>query len=281
MTVLVVGSGGQLGRALGALVPDARFVDYPAVDLIDRDSVGRLDWSGVTAIINAAAWTAVDAAEEADKLPAVWAVNATGVLHLAEHARRLDVPLVHVSTDYVFRGDACAPIPVDAPLEPQGAYGATKAAGEMAAHLSPRHYVVRTSWVFGDGPNFVRTMRRLADRPELTVVDDQVGRPTYAVDLGQALLALLDLQAPYGTYHATGAGDVVSWAEFAAAILTGTGCRVRPVSTTQYLQTSPQAAPRPAYSALDLSRLNAVGHAMRDWREALAEYLRIEDGRSS
>jgi dTDP-4-dehydrorhamnose reductase len=278
VTLLVVGSGGQLGRALRDLRPDARFLDYPEVDLASRESVAGLDWDGVTAIVNAAAWTAVDAAEDAERLGTAWDVNATGVFHLAQHARRLDVPLVHVSTDYVFRGDATAPIGVDAVLDPQGAYGATKAAGEMAAHLARRHYVVRTSWVFGDGPNFVRTMRRLAaDREELTVVGDQLGRPTYAVDLAGALLALLDGGAPYGTYHCTGAGDVVSWADFAAEVLRGGACRVVPVSTQEYLQKAPQAAPRPAYSALDLTKLESVGVRMRDWREALAEYLRKED----
>lgn len=282
MTTLVVGAGGQLGRALQQLRPQGHFVDVPEVDLTSSASVAALPWDDVRAVVNAAAWTAVDPAEDLDRLPTVWDVNATGVFHLAWHARRLDLPLVHVSTDYVFRGDHRSPVPVDAPLDPQGAYGATKAAGEMAAHLAVRHYVVRTSWLFGDGPNFVRTMRRLAaSRDEVTVVDDQLGRPTYAVDLAAALLALLDGHAPYGTYHATGSGDVISWADLAAAAVRGTGCRVRPVSTAEYLaatpKAAPQPAPRPAYSALDLSALEAVGVQMRDWRAALAEYLRLED----
>lgn len=280
MTLLVVGANGQLGRALQRLRPDALFVDVPEVDLTVRESVAALPWQQTSAVVNAAAWTAVDAAEDADRLPLAWAVNATGVLHLAKHARTHDVPLVQVSTDYVFAGDHTAPIPVDAPLAPQGAYGATKAAGEMAAHLAARHYVVRTSWLFGDGPNFVRTMRRLGgERDEVTVVGDQLGRPTYAVDLAGALLALLDRDAPYGTYHATGSGDVVSWAQFAEQALDGIDCRVTPVTTEQYLQRAPQAAPRPAYSALDLAALDAVGVAMRDWREALAEYLAEEAAR--
>lgn len=279
MTTLVVGAGGQLGRALRGVTPDARFVGVPDVDITSTDSLEALDWSGVTAIVNAAAWTAVDAAEDLERLPTVWAVNATGVFHLAVTARRLDIPLVHVSTDYVFRGDHTAPISVDAPLDPAGAYGATKAAGEMAAHVAPRHYVVRTSWVYGDGPNFVRTMRRLAGtRDELTVVDDQLGRPTYAVDLAQALMALLDRQAPYGTYHATGDGEVVSWASFAAAALHDSPCRVRPVTTQEYLAANPASAPRPSYGALDLSGTEAVGIQMRDWREALVEYLAAEQG---
>lgn len=277
MTALVTGGNGQLGRALQTLAPDARFTDVAELDILDREALSALDWSGVTAIINAAAWTAVDAAEDPDKLLTAWDVNVTGVANLAWHARRLDVPLVHISTDYVFRGDQRAPIPVDAPLEPQGVYGLTKAAGEMAARLAPRHYVVRTSWLFGNGPNFVRTMRRLAtQRSEVSVVDDQLGRPTYAVDLARAVLALLEAPAPTGTYHATGAGDVVSWADVAAAALEGTGCSVRRVSTSEYSATAPQAAARPAYSALDLSSLTAAGIDMRDWRGALAEYLEQE-----
>jgi dTDP-4-dehydrorhamnose reductase len=278
MTALVVGADGQLGRALQGLLPDARFFGRTDVDITSRASVAALPWDGVSAVYNAAAWTAVDAAEDTDRLPDVWDVNATGVLHLAVAARRCDVPLVQVSTDYVFAGNHTSPIPVDAPLDPLGAYGTTKAAGELAARVAGKRYVVRTGWVFGDGPNFVRTMRRLAaDRDELTVVDDQLGRPTYAVDLAAALVQLVQQQAPYGTYHLTGAGDVVSWAGFAREILAGTRCRVTPVSTAQYLAKANQAAPRPAYSALDLSATEAAGIPVRDWREALAEYLAKED----
>lgn len=277
MTALVLGGNGQLGRALQALLPDGRFLDVPDVDITSPASLDGLDWDGVTAIINAAAWTAVDAAEDPAKLPVVWDVNATGVFHLACQARRRDLPLVHLSSDYVFRGDHTSPIPIDAPLDPQGSYGATKAAGELAAHVAPRHYVVRTSWVFGDGHNFVRTMRRVAaDRDEVTVVDDQLGRPTYAGDLATALLALLDGQAPYGTYHATGGGEVTSWAGFATEVLRDSPCAVRPISTAEYLTGAPASAPRPSYSALDLSKLAGVGIEMRDWREGLADYLALE-----
>jgi dTDP-4-dehydrorhamnose reductase len=274
MTALVVGAGGQLGKALRPLLPQGRFVDYPEVDLGSRRSVDALDWTGISAVINAAAWTNVDGAEDLDHLPTVWAVNATGVFHLAWHARRLDIPLVHVSTDYVFRGDATEPIGVDAPIDPQSAYGVTKAAGELAARLAPKHYVVRTSWLFGDGPNFVRTMLRLAEtREQVRVVDDQFGRPTYAPDLAEVLLGLLDGPAPYGTYHASNVGEVVSWAQFAAAVLADTPCRVVPVTTPEYLATASQSASRPGYSALDVSRAEQAGVALRDWREALRDYL--------
>lgn len=272
MTILVTGAGGQLGRALAAQVPDARAVTSAELDITSREALAAFGWTGITAIVNAAAWTAVDQAEDGASTLAAWDVNASGVANLAWHARRLDVPLVHVSTDYVF-GDGEGFLAVDHPVDPQGVYGITKAAGELAARLSPRYYVVRTSWVFGDGPNFVRTMLRLgSERDELTVVDDQYGRPTYAPDLAAALLGLLASGAPAGTYHATGAGDVVSWADFAAAILEGTTCKVRPISSAEYAR-GKAVAPRPANSALDLSALEAAGVTMRDWRLALAEYL--------
>lgn len=271
MTALVTGASGQLGRALRPLLPLAAFHDVE-LDITDRAALAAHDWTGITAIVNAAAWTAVDAAEQADRLLTAWDVNVNGVANLAWHARRLDVPLVHVSTDYVFRGDHVGDAPVDARTDPQGMYGIAKAASEMAARIAPRHFVVRTSWVFGDGPNFVRTMRRLAaDRPQLTVVDDQHGRPTYAVDLAAALVRLLGGDLPPGTYHATGGGPVVSWAGFARAILADTGCEVVPVSTEQYRGNAAATAPRPANSALEPGPL-----PMRDWREALSEYLAKE-----
>ena len=268
MTVLVTGAHGQLGRALRPLLPDAAFFDRE-LDITDRAALERHDWTGTTAIVNAAAWTAVDAAEQPETLLAAWDVNVTGVAHLAFHARRLGVPFVHVSTDYVFRGDHEGDAPVDATLDPQGMYGTAKAASEHAARIAPQHYVVRTSWVFGDGPNFVRTMRRLAEtRDQLTVVDDQHGRPTYAVDLAAALVRLLDGDLPPGTYHATGGGPVVSWAGFAREVLADTACEVVPVTTEQYRAGAPATAPRPANSALEAGPL-----VMRDWREALKEYL--------
>jgi len=282
VSVLVTGASGQLGRALRPLLPQGRFAGADELDVTDRSALDALDWGGVTAVVNAAAWTSVDAAEDPAHTLAAWDVNVSGVASLAWHARRLDVPLVHVSTDYVFSGEHDAPIAVGTALDPRSVYGITKAASEMAARLAPRHYVVRTSWLYGDGPNFVRTMLRLArQRDEVKVVDDQRGRPTYAVDLAAALVALLEQAVPPGTYHATGAGDVASWAEVAALALDGSGCRVVPVSTGDYLAVAPQAAPRPAYSALELGPPEVVRAPMRDWRTALAEYLVVERERGA
>jgi len=282
VSVLVTGASGQLGRALRPLLPHGRFAGADELDVTDRSALDALDWGGVTAVVNAAAWTSVDAAEDPAHTLAAWDVNVSGVASLAWHARRLDVPLVHVSTDYVFSGEHDAPIAVGTALDPRSVYGITKAASEMAARLAPRHYVVRTSWLYGDGPNFVRTMLRLArQRDEVKVVDDQRGRPTYAVDLAAALVALLEQAVPPGTYHATGAGDVASWADVAALALDGSGCRVVPVSTGDYLAVAPQAAPRPAYSALELGPPEVVRAPMRDWRTALAEYLVVERERGA
>jgi dTDP-4-dehydrorhamnose reductase len=276
---LITGATGQLGRALGERLPEARLVGSSDLDITDRDALAALDWTGITAIINAAAWTAVDKAEEPDSMLRAWEVNATGVANLAWHARRLGIPLVHVSTDYVFQTAMTGPVPVELAPDPRGVYGITKAAGELAARLAATYYVVRTGWVFGDGPNFVRTMLRLgADRDEVSVVDDQFGRPTYAADLADVLITLLDRSCPSGTYQATGSGDVVSWADFAAAVLEGTGCKVRPISSEEYARDRPNVAPRPSNSALDLSALEAVGITTRDWRVALAEYLAAEKG---
>jgi dTDP-4-dehydrorhamnose reductase len=274
---LITGATGQLGRALGVRLPDARLVGSADLDITDRVALASFDWTGITAIINAAAWTAVDKAEEPDSTLRAWEVNATGVANLAWHARRLGIPLVHVSTDYVFQSAIAGPVPVELAPDPRGVYGITKAAGELAALLAPTYYVVRTGWVFGDGPNFVRTMLRLgADRDEISVVDDQFGRPTYAADLAEVLIALLDRGCPPGTYQATGSGAVVSWADFAATILEGTGCKVRPISSEEYARNRPNVAPRPSNSALDLAALEAVGITTRDWRVALAEYLAAE-----
>lgn len=265
MTILVTGAGGQLGRAMRALLPDARFAASSEVDITDLSAV-RSAVDRATGVINAAAFTAVDAAEDPQNVERAFAVNATGVAHLAHACRQRDIPLIHLSTDYVLAGTHAGDAPRDAPLQPAGVYAASKAAGELAARLAPRHHVVRTSWVFGDGPNFVRTMLRLAgERTELTVVADQVGRPTYAPDLAAAVTALLDSTA-YGLHHATGGGEPVSWADFARVILADSDVRVRDTTTEAY----GAPAPRPANSAL------ACDLVLRDWREALADYLALE-----
>ncbi len=277
MTAVIVGANGQLGRALRVQFPDAVALGRDHLDVSDGEAVARYDWSGVDVVLNAAAWTAVDAAEDAGNHAAVRAANVEAVGHLAEAAERHGLTLVHISSEYVFDGRHEGPIPEDLPPSPLSVYGRSKADGDRAAARIERHYLVRTTWVVGDGGNFVRTMASLADRGvSPSVVDDQIGRPTFTADLAAGIRHLLEREAPFGTYNLTCAGDPVSWARLAAAVFQARGRSaddVRPVSTADYFADKPQAAPRPLNSVLDLSKIVATGFRPRDWRDGLREYL--------
>jgi dTDP-4-dehydrorhamnose 3,5-epimerase len=185
---------------------------------------------------------------------------------------------VHLSTEYVFDGRSAQPYPEDAPVAPLSVYGASKAAGDLAVQTHPRHYLVRPSWVVGDGHNFVRTMLRLAGKGvEPSVVADQVGRLTFAADLAAAIVHLVASGAPYGTYNVTGDGEPASWADVARATfaLAGHGdLRVTDTTTVAYFADKPHAARRPLNSVLDLSRAAAAGVELPDWRDRLADYVR-------
>lgn len=272
---LVLGASGQLGRALQAELPQARFLTRDDFDLADPDAAARIDWAEVGAVVNAAAYTAVDEAETAAGRRQAWAVNALGVSRLVEAIRRHRTTLVHFSSDYVFDG-TCEPHAEDEPLSPLGVYGQTKAAGDLAVMSLPRHYLVRTSWVVGHGANFVRTMASLADRgvsPD--VVDDQHGRLTFVEDLARATDFLLGTSAPFGTYNLSCGGAPASWADIARTVFAARGRDpgdVQGVSTAQYAE-GRTMAPRPARSTLDLHKLTRRGFAVTDMEVALAAYL--------
>lgn len=278
MNVTILGAGGQLGRALTALLPDATALHRADLDATDAAAVAAHDWSGVDVLINAAAYTAVDQAETPEGRVAAWTANATAVIHLAAAANAHDLLLVHVSTEYVFDGTAAGLILEDAPLCPLGAYGASKAAGEIAASFAARHLIVRTTWVVGDGGNFVRTMLGLAARGvSPTVVDDQIGRLTLAADLAAGIVALLD--APSGVYHLTNSGEPASWADVARATLALAGrdpADVTGTTTAAYFADKPHAAPRPLNSVLDLTKAAAAGVVLPPWRDGLADYVKQE-----
>lgn len=277
MKVLVTGSNGQLGRALQPLLPKGVFTDSGQLDIANSDAVDNFNWTGVQAIINAAAYTNVDGAEQDQQT--AHKVNADGVANLARIATKHSIPLVQVSTDYVFDGTSTTPYQTDSPINPKSVYGSTKAAGEQAAAQTTQHHIVRTSWVYGDGSNFVRTMLRLGrERDHITVVGDQIGRPTNANDLANVLVKLLQIKAPPGIYHATNAGEPISWADFATEIfkLAKINCVVEPITTSQYLEGKIGIAPRPAYSVLALDSLTVAGITMPDWRESLQNYLNKE-----
>lgn len=271
---LVTGGGGQLARALASTFPAAHVVGRHQLDITDAAAVAGWPWHEYDVVVNAAAFTHVDDAESPEGRRSAWAVNATGVEHLTAAARAHRLTLVHVSTDYVFDGTIREHTIDEAP-SPLGVYGQSKAAGELAARSVPTHYLVRTSWVVGDGPNFVRTMQRLAaDGVSPEVVDDQVGRLTFAEELARAVRHLLDTSAPYGTYHVTNGGEPMSWADVAAEVFRLAGrdpADVRRVSTEEWERDHP-GAPRPADSTLDLSTLRATGFEPADAREALRAY---------
>ena len=285
---LVTGANGQLGRAVRALAearPDADTFDYCDIDTFDFSDPAqydRYDWSLYGAVINCGAYTAVDAAETPEGRAAAWRANAAGPALLARTCAEHGITLVHVSSDYVFDGTRELHDEGE-PLSPLSVYGQSKAAGDLAVAGCPAHYVLRSSWVIGDGRNFVRTMWGLSDRvaagelDRVTVVDDQEGRLTFADQMAAAIMHLLDGRASYGTYDCTGSGAVRTWADVARATFdaaNGNGDAVVPVSTAEYYAgAAGPVAPRPAHSALDLSKLEATGFTPRDWEDELAEYL--------
>jgi dTDP-4-dehydrorhamnose reductase len=287
--VLVIGRSGQLATSLagtgwpaGTAVACRGHGDFDLTDPASTLALVRAERPAV--IINAAAYTAVDRAEAEPE--AAYALNRDGPAHLAAAAAAVGVPLIHLSTDYVFDGGKSGPWTEDDPVAPLGVYGASKAAGEQAVRERlADHLIIRTSWVHAPfGTNFVRTMLRLGrERPELGVVDDQIGRPTYAPDLAQALATLAVALAAgrrdgFGTFHLDGGGEPVSWYGFAAAIFARAAAlgapvpRLRPITTADY----PTPARRPANSVLSAARIKAVhGLALRPWPAALDDSLRI------
>lgn len=279
--MLVLGCGGQVGRALAAALPDATALGHADLD-IAAAADAPIEWAAYDTIINAAAFTDVDGAESAAGRPAAWRANAAGPAALARICRERGSTLVHLSSEYVFDGRAADPYPEDAPAAPLSAYGASKAAGDLAVQTVERHYLVRPTWVVGDGRNFVRTMLGLAEKGvEPTVVADQVGRPTFAADLAAAIVHLVTDATPYGTYHVTGGGEPASWADVARATFALTGrddLRVTDTSTAEYFADKPHAARRPLNSVLDLSRAAAAGVPLPDWRARLAEYVSAQQG---
>ena len=290
LTVLVPGGSGQLGRDLAALASASVDVVAPGSAELDLTSTGQVlasvgalaerarEAGSAPVVVNAAAYTAVDAAETDEER--AFAVNADGPRVLAAACAARRVPLIHVSTDYVFPGAASAPYEPCDDLGPRSAYGRTKAAGEDAVLGSgASSWVVRTGWLYGrSGSNFVKTMTSLeASRPELSVVDDQVGGPTWTADLAAGLLELASrVAAGEGPaeriLHCTNAG-AVSWCGFARAIFGHLGAdpeRVKPCTTAEF----PRPAARPAYSVLSPVAWRGAGLTpMRPWDEALAAYF--------
>ncbi|MEI6485815.1 MAG: dTDP-4-dehydrorhamnose reductase [Sphingomonadales bacterium] len=279
MRVLVAGSGGQLGRALAASVPEGSTLIAPPeaeFDICNESTVAAVVAAArPDLVINAAAWTAVDKAEAEEA--AALQVNAVAVTYLAQAAADAGARFVQVSTDYVFDGEACHPYRPDTPPNPASAYGRTKLAGELAAAAHhPAPLILRTAWVYAaEGSNFVRTMLRLmASRDEVNVVADQIGTPTHAASLARAIWAL---QSHSGIFHWTDAGTA-SWYDFAVAIqdealalgLLPRAVPIIPITTIDY----PTPARRPAWSVLDKGSSWAITGPARHWRHELIDCLK-------
>lgn len=271
--ILVTGANGQLGRALKRLLADAEFCSHADFDITNPP---ERNWKQYSAIINCAAYNDVNGAE--NDRAAAWAVNAEGPAKLARIAAENQITLVHVSSDYIFDGANEVHSEEELP-SPLSVYGASKAAGDTAAQTAPQHYVIRTSWVFGDGDNFMSTMRRLAAKGvEPKVIHDQRGRPTFAEDLAKGIVHLLNSDADYGVYNLSNSGDTVGRDEIAMAVFIGIGhdpAEVTPVSTEQYREIAGPEAPRPKESTLALDKIEATGFKPQNWRAALALYLAL------
>lgn len=282
MKVLVTGARGQVGHALLETAPRGSSVlglSHADLDIADGEAVrGRVAEHRPDAIINAAAYTAVDKAQSEPDLAR--RINAEGPRHLAAAARDCGARLIHISTDFVFDGRASVPYRPDAPTNPLSVYGKTKRDGELAVldELADRSTIVRTAWVYGAvGANFVRTMLRiLGSRGSVRVVADQVGTPTAARSLAEVLWRIVARPDIRGIHHWTDAG-VASWYDFAVAIaeegaalgLLSPSVSVTPIATEQY----PTAARRPAYSVLEKRSLASLGFAPRHWRARLREVM--------
>lgn len=274
-TYFIVGANGQLGNELRGFYPEATLVDKDQFDMTDPAAYDAVDWSSYDTIINVAAMTNVDGAESPEGRNIAWAVNATAVGLLAQTAVRHDITLIHISSDYVFDGSQ-EPHLEDESFAPLGVYGQTKAAGDIAASVVPKHYILRTSWVIGGGRNFVGIMKELADKGvSPSVVDDQTGRLTFTSTLAAAISHLLATTPAYGTYNCSNAGDSVSWADIARLVFEKAGRNpedVTRVTTAEYYAGKEGIAPRPLKSTMSLDKLTATGFEPADWREELETY---------
>ena len=275
MKFLITGANGQLGQELQKLLRE-RQLDFVAFDSKKLDITNRENVLSVfeqekpDVVLHAAAYTKVDLAED-DGRALNWQVNVDGTKNVADATKLIGAKLVAVSTDYVFEGTSNDEYHETDAVNPQNAYGRAKLAGELAVIESGvAAYIVRTSWVFGEfGNNFVFTMQRLAaTHPKLTVVNDQLGRPTWTRTLAEFMVHLVDVKANYGIYHLSNEGTT-TWFDFAREILKDTTVEVAPVTSAEF----PQKAYRPRHSVMSLEKAKATGFEIINWREALREFL--------
>ena len=277
MKILITGANGLLGHELSSILKDHSLIllSHSQLDISDSDQVNKqLDSSHPDVVINSAAYTQVDACETYYDL--AFASNATGPKNLAIKCKQLNIPLIHISTDYVFEGNEKKNTPLEEndKLGPKTVYGKTKLEGEkLVMENCDKYFILRTAWLYGEGKNFVKTMINLSKKnKELKVVNDQIGSPTYAKDLAKAIKEIVEKKSEkYGIYHVTNKGQV-SWYEFAKKIfeIKKIEIKVNPCTSEEY----PRPAPRPHYSVLSDKKWIESGFTpMRNYEEALKEYL--------
>lgn len=285
--ILVDGVNGQLGHDIVKVLEERGYKNIKGIDITDLDIT---DESSVDAFISdykpdvlfhCAAWTAVDKAETCPDL--VYKVNVLGTSYLAKSMKKVNGKMIAISTDYVFNGEGTNYFNVDDPKLGLSVYGKTKGeAEEEVKKYLDKYFIVRISWLFGiNGNNFVKTMIKLAnsDKKELSIVDDQIGSPTYSLDLAGLLIDMSETEK-YGTYHATNEG-ICSWAEFASYIfsLIGSDIKVNKVTTKEYLLMNPNQAKRPLNSRLSKDKLVEAGFLrLPDWQDAVSRYIKNELG---
>lgn len=279
MKILVTGYKGQLGydvvnEAISRNI-EAVGVDIDEMDITNQTQVNEVIKSGnYDAVVHCAAWTAVDKAEEPELLETVRKVNATGTKYIANVCKELDIPMMYFSTDYVFDGEGETPWNEYDQRNPLNVYGVTKAEGEEFVEKLDKHFIIRIAWVFGkNGNNFIKTMFRLGkERGAVSVVNDQIGNPTYTYDLAKLVVDMIQTDK-YGKYHATNSGDFISWYDFACEIFkqANLDVEVTPVDSSKF----PAKAKRPKNSRMNQSELDKNGFdRLPSWQDALGRYLK-------
>lgn len=274
--VLITGCEGQLGRALVKMYPEATAANRSMLDISDMQQVKSFDWSSYDIVINAAAYVNADHSEASAGREITWNANAIGPRNLSDVATQYNIHLVHFSSEYVFDGTQ-ENHREDEALTPLSVYGQTKAAGDLSVSLVPKHHILRTTWVVGDGHNFVKTMAQLAElRIDPKVVNDQFGRLSFTDEIVRAVDHILKNKVPYGTYNVSNSGKIKSWAEIAADTFELSGHdrkRVVFISTEEYKMGKHPFAPRPVHSDLDLTKLQSTGFVSQDYEPMLREYV--------
>lgn len=279
MKLLVTGFKGQLGydvvNEAHARGIEAVGVDINEMDITNKEQVNEVIKVGnYDAVVHCAAWTAVDKAEEPELLETVRKVNGLGTKYIADVCEELDIPMMYFSTDYVFDGEGTTPWNEYDERHPLNVYGVTKAEGEEYVEKLKKHFIIRIAWVFGkNGNNFIKTMLRLGkERGAVSVVNDQIGNPTYTYDLAKLVVDMIQTDK-YGKYHATNSGDFISWYDFACEIFkqAGMDVKVTPVDSSQF----PAKAKRPMNSRMNQTELDKNGFdRLPSWQDALGRYLK-------